>query len=214
MFFSDFTNKYLPKIQSVTLPGINAHILMAPSGRQPTLSPDYYISMNPRASAVMLLVYPRNGEATLVLTKRRTYAGVHSAQVSFPGGKAELEDTDLEHTALRETFEEIGIASDIIRVSMRFTDLYIPPSNFLVSPFLGILDNEPVFLPADYEVAEIIELPLSMLLNDTIVQNAALETSYAPLAKVPAFNVYGHIVWGATAMMLSEFKEVLKKVLK
>lgn len=199
---------------SETLPGINAHILMAPSGRQPTLSADYYIGMNPRASAVMMLVYPRNEVATLILTKRHTYQGVHSAQVSFPGGKAEPEDTDLKHTALRETFEEVGIEPNAINVVMRFSDLYIPPSNFLVSPFLGVLNSEPVFLPADYEVAEIVELPLDMLLDDTIVQNAALETSYAPLAKVPAFNVNGHIVWGATAMMLSEFKEVLKKVLK
>lgn len=199
---------------SEQLPGINAHILMAPAGRQPTLSPDYYTTRNPRASAVMMLVYPRNGEATLVLTKRHAYEGVHSAQVSFPGGKAELGDKDLEYTALRETFEEVGIAPENINVVMRFTDLYIPPSNFLVSPFLGILKNEPVFNPADYEVAEIVELPLNTLLDDTVVQNAALETSYAPLAKVPAFNVSGHIVWGATAMMLSEFKEVLKKVLK
>lgn len=199
---------------SEALPGINAHLLMAPAGRQPTLSPDYYSTMHPRESAVMMLVYPRNGEATLVLTKRHTYAGVHSAQVSFPGGKAEPDDADLQHTALRETFEEVGILPEAINVVMRFTDLYIPPSNFLVSPFLGILNDDPVFHPAEYEVAEIVELPLRMLLDDTVLQNAALETSYAPLAKVPAFNVNGHIVWGATAMILSEFKEVLKKVLK
>jgi len=199
---------------SEQLPGINAHILMAPAGRQPTLSPDYYITKNPRKSAVMILVYPRNEEATLVLTKRHAYEGVHSAQVSFPGGKAEPEDKNLEYTALRETFEEVGITSENINVVMRFSDLYIPPSNFLVSPFLGILNEEPVFHPADYEVAEIVELPLRMLLDDTVLQNASLETSYAPLAKVPAFNINGHIVWGATAMILSEFKEVLKKVLK
>lgn len=214
MLFSDFTNKYIPKLLSEPLPGVNAHLIMAPQGRQPTLLPDYYKDLNPRASAVMILVYPRDGYATIVLTKRHTYQGVHSAQVSFPGGKAEPSDTGLRNTALRETFEEVGVAPNAVTVVMQFTDLYIPPSNFLVSPFLGVLTSEPVFNPSINEVAEIIELPLDKLLDDTLVLNAALETSYAPLSKVPAFNVNGHIVWGATAMILSEFKEVLKKVLK
>jgi 8-oxo-dGTP pyrophosphatase MutT (NUDIX family) len=214
MLFSDFTNNYLSKIHREDLLGIQAHMLMSPEGRGPSLLPEYYKDKNPRPSAVMLLIFPRNGEATLVLTKRHTYAGVHSAQVSFPGGKAEPDDADLVQTALRETFEEVGITTSEVNVCLKLTDLYIPPSNFLVSPFLGILSHEPLFYPAEHEVAEIIEMPLSLLLNESIVQNVSLSTSYASLVKVPAFNVQGHIVWGATAMILSEFKEVLKKVLK
>lgn len=214
MLFSDFTNIYLPKIKNHQLPGLDAHVLMAPEGRRPSLTPEYYTSKNPRASAVMILVYPRHEEATLVLTQRHTYEGVHSAQVSFPGGKAEAIDATLTHTALRETYEEVGILPGQITVVQAFSPLYIPPSNFLVSPFLGLIDYEPTFIPAEAEVAEIIELPLALLLDDVIVQTVALETSYAPLSKVPAFNVHGKVVWGATAMMLSELKEVLKKVLK
>ncbi|MFP9118516.1 NUDIX hydrolase [Flavobacterium sp. RNTU_13] len=213
MLFSDFTNIYLPKIKNQVLPGLNAHVLMAPEGRRPSLTPEYYTAQNPRASAVMMLIYPRQEDATLVLTQRHTYVGVHSAQVSFPGGKAEVTDATLTYTALRETFEEVGIKPEEITIVQGFTPLYIPPSNFLVSPFLGVMEYEPEFIPAEAEVAEIIELPLSLLVDDSIVQSVSLETSYAPLSKVPAFNVHGKIVWGATAMMLSELKEVLKKVL-
>jgi 8-oxo-dGTP pyrophosphatase MutT (NUDIX family) len=212
MLFSDFIN-YIPKLLNEQLPAVDAHLKMAPVERKASLEPDYYLKNNPRNSAVMMLFYPKDGEATLVLTKRNTYAGVHSAQISFPGGKAELTDKDLAYTALRETNEEIGLAPEDIHVVMPFTKIYIPPSNFLVSPFLGLMKNEPVFKPDPTEVAEIIELPLNVLLDDTIVKNVPLKTSYAEQIYVPAFTVGEHIVWGATAMILSELKETLKNVL-
>lgn len=213
MLFSEFTN-YLPKIVAQQLPAINAHVIMAPAERRPTLEPDYYQKYNPRQSAVMMLFYPRNGQATLVLTQRHSYAGVHSAQISFPGGKAELTDKDLAYTALRETEEEVGIPMGDIHVVMPFTNIYIPPSNFLVSPFLGVLNDEPGFIPSPAEVAKIIELPLSTLLDDATIVNVPIQTSYAVEISVPAFNVEGNIVWGATAMILSELKETIKSALK
>lgn len=212
MLFSDFTN-YIPKLLNEQLPAVAAHLKMAPIERKASLEPDYYLKNNPRNSAVMMLFYPKGGEATMVLTKRNTYAGVHSAQISFPGGKAELTDKDLAYTALRETQEEIGLEPKDIHIVMPFTKIYIPPSNFLVSPFLGLMQREPVFKPDPTEVAEIIELPLDLLLDDGIVKNVPLKTSYADEIFVPAFNVGNHIVWGATAMILSELKETIKSVL-
>jgi 8-oxo-dGTP pyrophosphatase MutT (NUDIX family) len=213
MLFSEFT-KFIPKILNLQLPAINAHLKMAPLERQESLQAEYYAKFNPRKSAVMMLFYPKNAQATIILIKRNTYAGVHSAQISFPGGKAEITDANLAETALRETFEEVGIAVTDINVVMPFTEIYIPPSNFLVAPFLGISMDEPNFNPSAYEVAELIELPLDDLLDDSIVINSEIQTSLNQSMKVPAFKVGDHIIWGATAMILSELKETIKSALK
>lgn len=212
MLFSEFTN-YIPKLLNAQLPAFAAHVKMAPEGRKASLAPDYYLKYNPRQSAVMMLFYPKGGNATLVLTKRNTYEGVHSAQISFPGGKAELTDQDLAYTALRETQEEVGIDPKLIHVVMPFTQIYIPPSNFLVAPFLGLLKETPVFEPDPAEVAEIIELPLSLLLDDSIMSTGPIKIPASENIIVPAFKVGEHIVWGATAMILSELKETIKNVI-
>ncbi len=211
MLFSEFTN-YLPKILNEQLPAITAHLKMAPESRKITLEPDYYKKFNPRQSAVLMLVFPKNNEATLVLIKRNTYSGVHSAQISLPGGKMELSDKSLEATALREANEEIGVKISDIEVTMPFTEIYIPPSNFLVAPFLGVMSYEPLFVPDAIEVADIITLPVQALLDDNIVASVPMKTSYAENMLVPAFVVNDHVVWGATAMMLSELKEAIKRV--
>src|SRR5690606_35731247 len=141
------------------------------------------------------------------------YPGVHSAQISFPGGQADPEDTDLTQTALRETFEEIGVTSQEIDVVMPFTEIYIPPSNFLVMPFLAVAAQTPTFVPNPDEVTAIIELPLEVFLDDSIVISAEMETSYSQKIEVPAFKFEDYIVWGATAMIMSELKETIKSVL-
>jgi 8-oxo-dGTP pyrophosphatase MutT (NUDIX family) len=162
----------------------------------------------------MMLFYPKNGRAHLVLIVRNAYNGVHSSQIAFPGGKYETTDADFEETALRETHEEVGISPEKIEVIKHFTPMYIPPSNFLVHPFLGISKEELSFYPDAKEVAGIIELPLSVFLNDEIIIEATLSTSYAANILVPAFNIQNHIVWGATAMMLSELRDVLKTAIE
>lgn len=212
MDFQDFL-EYVPKLMEVSLPAEEAHFKMAPLERIESMKNLKIETKNPKTAAVMMLFYPKNGLTHLVLIVRNSYQGVHSAQIAFPGGKYEPKDQIFENTALRETHEEIGIAPASIQIMRPFTRLYIPPSNFMVHPFLGISKEELVFIPDSNEVADIIELPLSVFLGDDILVNVNLSTSYAENVEVPAFKIEDHVVWGATAMMLSELKEVLKKAL-
>lgn len=212
MDFQDFL-EYVPKLMEVALPAQEAHFKMTPLERIESMKSLKIETKNPKTAAVMMLFYPKNGVTHLVLIVRNSYQGVHSAQIAFPGGKYEPRDQIFENTALRETHEEIGISPDNIEIMKAFTRLYIQPSNFMVYPFLGISKEELVFVPDSGEVADIIELPLTVFMADEIVVSVNLTTSYAENIKVPAFKIENHIVWGATAMMLSELKEVLKKVL-
>jgi 8-oxo-dGTP pyrophosphatase MutT (NUDIX family) len=159
------------------------------------------------------LFYPKEGITHLALIVRNTYPGVHSSQIGFPGGKVELEDKDLEQTALRETHEEVGIHPDKIQVIKPFSEIYIPPSNFLVYPFMGISHEELEFIPDLDEVKRVLELPLSLFLDDATIAKVKMTTSYATDIEVPAFMVDKYVVWGATAMMMSELKENIKNAI-
>ena len=146
-----------------------------------------------------------------MLIQRKKYPGVHSHQIAFPGGKVEENDKDLAHTALREAEEEVGIASRKVKLLRSLTEVYIPPSNFMVTPFIGFSNFYPDFRAQPSEVEQIIEVTLEEFLDDTIVITQNLTTSYAKNIEVPAFILKGHTVWGATAMMLSEAKELIKE---
>ena len=208
LFFNAITN-----VLNVELPSISSHIKMAPLERVKMMEENSYDFSSVRKAAVMMLFYPKKEITHLVLIVRNSYPGVHSSQIAFPGGKVEEIDFDLKQTALRETHEEIGIHPNDIHVIRDFSSIYIPPSNFLVYPFLGVSQVELTFTLQEEEVAGIIELPLSSLLDDSIISNKNLETSYSKLIEVPVFQIEEHSVWGATAMMLSELKDVLKMVL-
>jgi 8-oxo-dGTP pyrophosphatase MutT (NUDIX family) len=208
LFFNAITN-----VLNVELPSISSHVKMAPLERVKMMEENSYDPSSVRKAAVMMLFYPKNEVTHLVLIVRNSYPGVHSSQIAFPGGKVEEIDFDLKQTALRETHEEIGIHPNDIDVIRDFSSIYIPPSNFLVFPFLGVSQTELTFKLQEEEVAGIIELPLSALLDDTIMSIKNLETSYSKLIEVPVFQIEEHTVWGATAMMLSELKDVLKMVL-
>lgn len=162
----------------------------------------------------MAVFYPNVSSRTnLVLILRKTYKGVHSNQIGFPGGRVEEEDESLQQTALRETEEEVGIPRTEVQVLRKLTRLYIPPSNFWVQPYVGLLQNTPNLIPQESEVEKILEVDLDDFLNEQNFINQTLSTSYAQNIEVPAFMLNGHVVWGATAMMLSELKEMLQKIL-
>ncbi len=161
----------------------------------------------------MALFYPAKDQTTrILLILRKTYKGVHSNQVGFPGGKLESDDADLLSAALRETYEEVGVLGDEVKVIKSLTRVYIPPSNFWVQPYIGMMHTTPQFKLQPEEVERIIEVPVSEVLDETTVFYETLTTSYATDIEVPAFNLNGYTVWGATAMMLSEIKELLKQI--
>lgn len=212
MNFQEFL-LYIPKIKNEMLPAEEAHQLMMPPERADIMKSLDLKTVNPRKAAVMMLFYPRNGKTNLILILRNSYNGVHSSQIAFPGGKVELSDESLMHTALRETEEEIGIPENKINVIRPFSSVYIPPSNFMVFPFLGYSVEELIFKPDPNEVAGIIEFPLEQFLDERTMVTQKMATSYSLSIDVPSFKIFDHYVWGATAMMLSELKETLKKVL-
>jgi 8-oxo-dGTP pyrophosphatase MutT (NUDIX family) len=191
------------------LPGEEGQYLMAPSERRslPMDRPDA------RQAAVLCLIYPNQERWSVLLMKRRSYPGVHSDQISFPGGQVEEGDADLLDTALRETEEEMGIRIHREDTLSPLTKLYIPPSNFMVHPFLGLIDHRPPIDPQDEEVDEVIEAELLPFLNGSIQGHKMIRTSYGEY-EVPVYNYNGHNIWGATAMMLSEMTVLIRESLE
>lgn len=195
------------------LPGEAAHRKLAPLQRIKELEAINIAERQPQEAGVMAVFYPGlEGETRLVLILRKTYRGVHSNQVGFPGGRVEPEDRNLEETALRETEEEVGIPRNDIEVLKQLSKLYIPPSNFWVQPFIGLLHETPRLIPQESEVEKVLEVKLSDFLDDSNLVNKRLTTSYAVDIDVPAYLLNDQIVWGATGMMLSEIRELLKKI--
>ena len=208
MDFKHFVNS-IPIIQERTLGGLDAHFRLAPKMRL-KYSEEKIIASNPKKAAVLALFYPNeHNETCFLLTQRASYNGTHSAQISFPGGKIETTDVDLEATAIRETYEEVGVSKDLITIIRKITDVYIPPSNFLATPFLAFSDKKPV-IEINHEVDHTFDVKLKDLLNDENIDSINITTSYAKNIDVPCFKLNNYIVWGATAMILNEIKELLK----
>lgn len=162
----------------------------------------------------MALFYPNSkSETQLLFILRKTYKGVHSNQVAFPGGKAETDDLNLMGTALRETHEEVGVHPDDVHVLKELSEIYIPPSNFDVQPFIGLYKKPKPFVIQESEVEALLEVSLTKFLSDDSITTKNISTSYATNVVVPAYKLNGYVVWGATAMMLSEIKVLLKQVL-
>ena len=202
--------RLLSKISNLPLPGKKAQFMMAPMERVKELSDLDIEKLKPRKAGVMILFYPdQEGMTRMILILRKTYKGVHSNQVGFPGGKVEKGDTDMLDTALRETEEEIGISRDKITVVREVTRCYIPPSNFSVFPFIGYSTGPLNFTPQESEVEGLIEVALEDFLSDNAVISKKMSTSYMDDIDVPAFLLNNYVVWGATAMILSEVKDLL-----
>ena len=213
MNFEDFLIS-ISKIKKLPLPAEASQFKMSPAFRSNQIEKYKKKMENAKQSAVLALFYPDLKQQTkLALILRRPYNGVHSAQISFPGGKVEDSDVNLEFTAIRETHEEIGVSPEQITIIKELTRVYIPPSNFTVQPYLGFSDKTPRFVLQEEEVDDLLEVSLIDFINDDNVVNKKVSTSYSVDVEVPAFLLNGHIVWGATAMMLNEVKDLLKATL-
>jgi 8-oxo-dGTP pyrophosphatase MutT (NUDIX family) len=193
------------------LPGALSHLKMSPSQRVEDFSGLKGMMPLAKRSAVLVLLFPDQGNLKTVFIKRSEYDGVHSGQISFPGGQYESTDKSFEATALRETNEEIGVESDKIQLVGQLTDFYIPPSNFLVKVFVGYSTQKPEYIPDKKEVQSVVEVDMDDLYDsNNITQKEFYSTSRKILVNAPTYIINGVEIWGATAMIVSELLDVLR----
>ena len=186
-------------------PGLAAQVRMSPRPR-PGWPPTKEVA--PRQGGVLILLYPREGRRYLVLTRRADTLENHKGQISLPGGGREGDET-IEQTALREAQEEVGVSPETVEVLGTLTPLYIPPSDFCITPVVGWTEVRPHWRPDPVEVAEIVEVPLYELADPATLCEETWHRGGLAM-QVPYFLVRGHCIWGATAMVLSEFLAILK----
>jgi 8-oxo-dGTP pyrophosphatase MutT (NUDIX family) len=166
-----------------------------------------------KKAGVLILLYPKNDTIYTALIQRPEYDGHHSKQISFPGGKYEKEDKNLIHTALRETEEEIGIPASSIEIITSLSSIYIPPSNFLVAPSVGWINITPEFILEEKEVDEIIEIPINEIIHHEDLKKHRFTVGNNTSIQAPAFNIQGKLIWGATCLILNEFRHrILDKI--
>lgn len=207
MSFKEFSENLKERL-SQPLPGAEAHAFALPPNRKQT-DISQLVEANVRKAAVLALIENHADQPHIILTRRSTYNGTHSGQISFPGGKQEKEDSSFIATALRETEEEIGIDSKKVEVIGSLSPIYIPPSNFLVYPFVAISDEVQEKTREVKEVDTIFSLALEDLFKSETLAETSVELSQGLKVKVPAFQIAGLKIWGATAMMLAELREVV-----
>ncbi len=190
------------------LPGVDAQLKMVPITRQIELEKRKKTE-SPKESAILILFYPYKNEIYIAFIKRQSYDGVHSGQIAFPGGKYEQSDNSLTDTALREAHEEIGVNKESVNIIGNLSSIYIPPSNFNVLPVIGFSKSRPELKKDPLEVDEIIEITLSQLLNPKNNQNRDILRPNQLRVNVPCYYINGHIIWGATSMIISELIDVI-----
>ena len=210
----------IPKLKLSNLNSKTSQLKLAPSFRKEFIKLNSNKLLNSKKAAVIAALYPDNNNfIRLILILRNTYKGVHSNQVGFPGGRVEQDDKTLFDTAIRETFEEIGVIVEKDGLIRELQELYIPPSNFNVYPFLVFLNQPPSFVKDYKEVKEIITIDLESLLNCEISQTLIPipvklnELNTQKDVQVPTFKLASYNVWGATAMILSEIRDLIKDVI-
>lgn len=165
----------------------------------------------PKQSAVMALFFPKGDVPHLLLIERPVYAGVHSGQIGFPGGKIERSDRDRLAAAFRETHEEVGLSADAIHLLGPLTEVYVLASNFMVYPYAGFLDEAPCLRPDPKEVAAILEVPVSRFFEADVIREKPIKSAIGLTLNAPYFDIYGKTLWGATAMMISELRDIIRK---
>lgn len=200
----------IKQIQAENLPGFEAHVKMSPPFRRKYSLEDVE-KFKAKLSAVMILLYEKEEECHVVFTQRHEYKGAHSGQISLPGGKKEAADSNFAATAIRETYEEIGVKISEKNIVKELSWLYVAPSNFIIYPFVAFSEDSLQFQKQESEVKEILECKVSDLLDKTkqkkyLYKNEALNIEI----ESPSFEIEGKNIWGATAMILSEFISVIE----
>lgn len=200
----------LRKRLTLPLPGELAHNRMRaePVG---VIKPKFEHKLPPRPGSVMILLYADGDDVFFPLTKRPEYLGTHGGQISLPGGKAEAGETLIE-TALRETEEEIGVKPQTVEVLGTLSDFFVIPSNFLVKPVVGLLHAAPQFTPNPKEVAKVLKGSVNQLLEGEAIRTKEILAARLFPMRAPHFEIEHEVVWGATAMILNEFRTVLKEL--
>lgn len=183
------------------LPGFEARAKMAPVHRKFIVAPE-----NAKQSATLLLLFQKESVWYFSLIQRPgNDRDKHSGQISFPGGQVEKADANFEETAKREAFEEIGIPQADIQIIGKLTETYIDVSNFNIHPFVAYLPYAPKYIIQKTEVAQVLEFPIDLLNDPSIRKVKDMQVRNFLLKNIPYFDFQSHIIWGATAMMISEF---------
>jgi 8-oxo-dGTP pyrophosphatase MutT (NUDIX family) len=209
-----FANKLdaLKNAINSNLPGELAHGLFSPPGRI-NYKEALLLNEKPQKAAVLIPLYlNEKSEPTILLTLRKTYPGVHSGQISFPGGKFEQYENSAITVALREAKEEVGISPENVSIIGELSPLYIPPSHIVVFPVIGYLQKTEPWNIQEREVEKSIEIGISDFLNPNNRMESDINIGNQ-IRKVPSYNINGIVVWGATAMIISEFLYIWKGIL-
>jgi 8-oxo-dGTP pyrophosphatase MutT (NUDIX family) len=192
----------LAKIEKIPLPGHFGH-----KGLLPAVN-------HQRWAGVLCLFYPdEKGKTHFVLIRRQVSTGPHSGQVAFPGGRKDPDDYSMAETALRECEEEIGVNRHSIKLFKAMSELYIPPSDFWVKPYMGLVNYSPKFVPQKEEVAGLIFVSAAELFDDTLFFTEQIHYPQRGEMNMPVFDFQGNRVWGATAMMLFEMRQTLGEII-
>jgi len=206
-------DKLIPHLISAfeqPLPGPTAQMTMAPV---PVDSDRFQLLERPNArkGGVLILFYPNDHNTLMPLILRPEYDGTHGGQVSFPGGKCEEIDDTVIDTALRESEEEIGIDRRDVTLIGKLSKLYIPPSNFSVEPIVAYTTKRPDFILDPFEVERLLELPVSKFIDPSYIKRKQLKPRNGVILDTPYFHIDEYVIWGATAMMLGELIEMIKR---
>ena len=203
---------YLKTVPQHELPGEKAHLAVLPVNRP--ISSSILELSEYRNSAVALYLFERDGRVYLTLIQRPKYDGYHSNQIALPGGKQDPGDPDLIYTALREGMEEIGQNPSDCEFILPLTTVHVPVSKFSIHPMVFLLPYPPIYIPDAREVARVLDLEIACLLREDIIQRRDLDLGSGFIRKnIPGFHIdHETFVWGATAMILAEFRELIRSV--